>query len=552
MPEWMKDPWIQDLVTQRLPTLGVALAILVGGWLVASVLHKGVYAALRKTTIDDKLAELLGVETGGEHGARIERIVARALYYVLLAFVFVAFFSYLGIQAVTQPLVTLLSELASAVPNLLKAALIGLAGFLAANAARRLVLVLMERSGLEKRVRALAGDMQVEEEREAKKKGKKVKAPEPLAQTLADVAYWFILVVTAIPVLESLKISALSGPLSGAFAGVAHYLPKVAGAAVLLLAGYVVSRIARAVVSGVLGRVGVDRAAERLGLGAIFKEQPLSKVLGTLVFVFVLLQFAIGAVGRLELAEISVPLSRMLESIYGYLPKLLVGALLVLVGAVVGRLAGNVAARLAAAVGLNSLVAHLGLFQPAGEKAEVASEKAGEGAPTGAVAEPTASDELVGVQGIRGIRTPADVVGLAAFVVVVLLFSKQALTTLELSSFASMLERLIDFLPHVVAAFAVLGAGLWAGAFAHRRIDELTLGSTDRLVRGLGLVAHVVAVVFAAMVALQQLGVGAQLIAIAFGLLLGAVCLALALAFGLGGRDVASKILAREYDKRAR
>jgi hypothetical protein len=59
-------------------------------------------------------------------------------------------------------------------------------------------------------------------------------------------------------------------------------------------------------------------------------------------------------------------------------------------------------------------------------------------------------------------------------------------------------------------------------------------------------------VVFAAMVALQQLGVGAQLIAIAFGLLLGAVCLALALAFGLGGRDVASKILAREYDKRAR
>lgn len=546
MPEWMKDPWVQELVTQRLPTLGVALAILVGGWLLASVLHRGVYAALRKTTIDDKLAELLGVETGGEHGARIERIVAKALYYVLLAFVFVAFFSYLGIQAVTQPLVTLLSELASAVPNLLKAALIGLVGFLAASGARRLVLVLMERSGLERRVRSLAGDMQVEEEREAKKKGKKVKAPEPLAQTLADVAYWFILVVTAIPVLESLKISALSGPLSGAFAGVAHYLPKVAGAAVLLLAGYVVSRIARAVVSGVLGRVGVDRAAERLGLGAIFREQPLSKVLGTLVLVFVFLQFAISAVGRLELAEISVPLSRMLESVYGYLPKLLVGALLVLVGAVVGRLAGNVAARLASAVGLDSLVAHLGLYHP--PTTEAAD---GEAPPKPADAAPT-DDELVGVQGIRGIRTPSDVVGLAAFVIVVLLFSKQALTTLELTSFASMLERLIDFLPHVVAAFAVLGAGLWAGAFAHRRIDELTQGSTDRLVRGLGLVAHVVAVVFAAMVALQQLGVGAQLIAIAFGLLLGAVCLALALAFGLGGRDVASKILSREYDKRAR
>jgi hypothetical protein len=54
------------------------------------------------------------------------------------------------------------------------------------------------------------------------------------------------------------------------------------------------------------------------------------------------------------------------------------------------------------------------------------------------------------------------------------------------------------------------------------------------------------------MVALQQLGVGRQLIAIAFGSILGALCLAAALAFGLGGRDVAGRIINKEYERRSK
>jgi hypothetical protein len=57
-------------------------------------------------------------------------------------------------------------------------------------------------------------------------------------------------------------------------------------------------------------------------------------------------------------------------------------------------------------------------------------------------------------------------------------------------------------------------------------------------------------VLFASLVALQELGVGAALISLAFGLLLGAVCLALALAFGLGGREVAGRVLTKQYEKR--
>lgn len=565
MRELASTPWLQDLwqsTIPRLPKLGIALAILVGGWVVAYVLHKSVYAGLRRTTFDDKVAELVGFETGGERGSRVERAIAKVLYYLLLAFVLVAFFSYLGITAVTAPLLTVLNDVAGAVPNLMKAVVIGLVGFLAATGIRKLIVTLLERVGFEKRMQKLSGEEpeapKLEEAAEDKAEGKKkkkvkIRPEQPLTNTVGDVAYWFILVVVAIPVLEALKIGALAAPLSTAFATVTTYLPKVAAAVVLLAVGYVLARMVRTLVAGVLERVGLDKGMARLGFGRVTREQSLSGILGSIAMAFVLLHFAISAVGRLEIKEISVPLGSMLDRIYVYMPKLLVAAVLMAIGVVVARVTGNVAARLLAAMGFNTLMVHIGLFKHLSAEAKHQEEESkhlveqrmkGE--------EPTAkdgADDLLGSHGATGIHTPADVAGVVVGAIVVLLFTRQVLGTLELGGLASLLDRLIAFLPNVVVAGVLLGAGLWAGGWSRKRIDELTRSSSDRAVRSLGIVAHVAIVAFAAMMALQQIGVGRQLIAIAFALLLGAVCLALALAFGLGGREVAAKILQREYER---
>lgn len=561
---WLNEVW--HTTVPRLPTIGIALAILVGGWLVAFVLYKSIYAGLKRTTLDDKVATMVGFETGGEHGSRVERAVAKTLYYLLLAFVLVAFFSFLGITAVTAPLLTVLNDVAGAVPNLMKALVIGLVGFLAATGVRKLIITLLERIGFEKRMHKLAGDEpepvvpEIIEEREERRDGKKkrkAKRPEqPVTNTVADVAYWFILIVTAIPVLEALRIGALAAPLSTAFATVTTYLPKVAAAIVLLAVGYVLSRIVRTVVSGVLERVGLDKAMARLGFGKITREQSLSGIIGSIAMAFVLLHFAISAVGRLDIKEISVPLGGMLDRIYVFMPKLLVGAVLMAIGVVVARVAGNVAARLLAAMGFNTLMVHIGVYKTMSAEAKAQEQQSKElvehrvrGESTDAGGE---EDDLLGSHGTTGIHTPADVAGVVVGAIVVLLFVRQVLGTLDLEGLAAMLDRLIAFLPNVLVAAVLLGAGLWAGGWARRRIDELTRASQDRVLRSLGTIAHVGIVAFAAMMALQQIGVGRQLIAIAFALVLGAVCLALALAFGLGGRDVAAKIVEKEYERRGK
>lgn len=566
MDSWTDAPWVQETVVvlrDHVPTVLVALGIVIGGWLAAFILQRATYVALQRTTIDDKIATMMGLHPGDEGGARIERVVAKAVYYVVLAAVVVMLFDYLKVEAVTLPLVALMSGLAGAVPNLLKALLFGVGGYVLARIVRRLLVLFFDKTQFDKRVAKYSGGLDEQEQREAKKKGKKVDAPIPFSKTVGEVAYWFILIVTAIPVMESLQISALAEPLSNALGILTSFLPKLGAAAVLLLIGYVAARAVRGLVSGVLSKIGVDRVVTRLGFGAALRQNPLSSVAGTIAMVFVFLQFAIAAVGRLELAEISGPLSIMLAQVYAYLPKLFVGAVVLAIGVVLARVTANLTARLFAAVGFNSFVAHLGLVkdETVGRKQEEESrrvveeglrdlETTPEDKTEVSDAGPASADALLAKRGSSGIKTPADIAGAAASVVVILLFLKQTLATLELTSLSGMLDRLVQFLPHLLAALVVLGAGLWAGAWAHRRIGEVLGGSSDRLLRLLGPIAHGAIVTFAAMVAVQQLGVGTQLIAIAFAVILGALCLALALAFGLGGREVAGKIVAQEYDKR--
>jgi len=66
----------------------------------------------------------------------------------------------------------------------------------------------------------------------------------------------------------------------------------------------------------------------------------------------------------------------------------------------------------------------------------------------------------------------------------------------------------------------------------------------------LGKLALYAVVFFSAAIALIQLGIGEEIVASAFGLVFGAAALALALAFGLGGRDVAAEYLKRWLEER--
>ena len=111
-------------------------------------------------------------------------------------------------------------------------------------------------------------------------------------------------------------------------------------------------------------------------------------------------------------------------------------------------------------------------------------------------------------------------------------------------------DRLVAFMINVVIATAIVGVGLWAGNLVEGLVRGPLARTGARHPQTIATFAKYAVVVFAFAMALQQIGFGETIVVWAFVLLFGAVCLALALAFGLGSREAAARAVARALEER--
>ena len=118
-------------------------------------------------------------------------------------------------------------------------------------------------------------------------------------------------------------------------------------------------------------------------------------------------------------------------------------------------------------------------------------------------------------------------------------------SSLGLTAVADLFNRVALYLPNVVVAVLIIIFGTLLARFINRMVFAWlrNLGVEGALT--ISTVAEYGVQIFAVFVALEQLAIGTQLLTTAFAILFGAVCLALALAFGLGGRDWAARNIER-------
>ncbi|MDM7455845.1 MAG: mechanosensitive ion channel [Tepidimonas sp.] len=122
----------------------------------------------------------------------------------------------------------------------------------------------------------------------------------------------------------------MGDPMIALYHRLAALSPNLAGALALLLVGYVLGKIAAAVIRRLLVRLGADRLAESSGLARLTRqwglERPLSALVGSLAFAFILLAFAISAADAIGLAAAGQAVTQVML----FLPKF-VAAMAVLV-----------------------------------------------------------------------------------------------------------------------------------------------------------------------------------------------------------------------------
>ncbi|HET6440305.1 MAG TPA: hypothetical protein VFG59_19730 [Anaeromyxobacter sp.] len=148
-------------------------------------------------------------------------------------------------------------------------------------------------------------------------------------------------------------------------------------------------------------------------------------------------------------------------------------------------------------------------------------------------------------------REPSWLVARGAFWFVVLAGVAVALDVLGASTTTAMGLTILDFLPRLLVGILIFLAGVAAGRFLERSV---LIGAVNRQIRQahyLALAVKWLVQVLGAAMALEHLGVGGGLATMAFGIVLGGIMLAAALAVGLGARDAVAKVLDRRLPPEA-
>ena len=164
----------------------------------------------------------------------------------------------------------------------------------------------------------------------------------------------------------------------------------------------------------------------------------------------------------------------------------------------------------------------------------------------GALSETTGVTEMLAK---AALPSPVDLISRLVFWVVWLAFLLLGVEALGVAALQEQISRLLSFLPQIFVALLILFVGLLAANFFSRAILLAAANANYPSPRLLAGVVRLLIAVLAITMAFEQLGLGQHAILIAFSISFGAIMLGLALAFGLGGRDVARKILEREFSK---
>jgi len=146
-------------------------------------------------------------------------------------------------------------------------------------------------------------------------------------------------------------------------------------------------------------------------------------------------------------------------------------------------------------------------------------------------------------------NSPSQLVARVAFWTVIGIGLLVGISALDASITSLMVMRLIEYLPNVAAAIVVMIVGVILARFLARSVLISAVNMQVQSARLLSLGVKWLVMVLAGAMALGHLGIGGQIVQVSFGILFGGIVLAMALAVGLGSKDMVSRSWERQSDR---
>ena len=342
--------------------------------------------------------------------------------------------------------------------------------------------------------------------------------------TIAKLIIWLVGIMAA---LSFLGIAQILAPINELVTEIFAFLPRLVGAGLIFFIGLIVARIVKRLVETVLIAANIDGLLSRLGVGvtgtdttsrrksktmtaaaatgdtapvpATGARASLARAAGVLVFAVIIIQVAIAALQVLGIEAISGPAIDMLKQIYAALPSILAAALWIGIAFVIGRFLKSIIEAILPPTGFDDAIVSTGVVPPNAR--------------------------------------PSRIVANVAMIAIILAASIEAAKQLGGDTIAIFLIQVTELGSKVIFGSLIIVAGV----FLARIISNLVGSGTGEGGYAQTLIRYAIVALFTA-IGLTFMGLADQIVMLAFGLILGSAAVATALAFGLGGREAASRV----------
>ncbi len=282
--------------------IAAVVVFLIGKSIVKGI-SKLVEKGLGKTSLDDKLCNLIGAESGSS-----EKMIGSFVYGLLLLFVIILALNIAGLTQVLAPLQNLLDQVLGAIPKILVAGIVIYLGVILAKIVKGLVGNILTAAKVDERLGNTTGEA-------------------PIASALSTALYCFIILLFVPVALGFLNMPELSEPIAGITDSILGTIPNILIAGVLIAVGVIIGQIAQKLVTNLVAATGIDSFPGKMGLSIPASgKNSLSGIAGLIVFISILVLLISTAIDQLDLGILSEASAFVLGGYFNVLLAVLIFA----------------------------------------------------------------------------------------------------------------------------------------------------------------------------------------------------------------------------------
>lgn len=312
---------------------------------------------------------------------------------------------------------------------------------------------------------------------------------------LANIFYYLIMIIVILIVLEILGIDQVLTPLENMMNEFLSFVPNIIGAVLIGFIGYILAKF----ISNLIGIGGnfLDKVVDKTGFQDTDK---LVSIVKKVVFIIIFVPFLIQAFNALQLEAISEPANDILYGFTEMIGEIIIAALILTVFIWGGKFLADFLEDLFKSLGLDTLA----------EKIQI--------------------QNMIGAN-----QSLSKIIANLIYFFLVFFGVITAVEILGLDRLTEILNQILEVTGQIIFGLIILAIGNYISVMIY---NTMTRTNSNKFVANI--IRWASLALFIA-IALRTMGIANEIVELAFGLILGALAVAFALSYGLGGREAAGE-----------